>query len=100
MIFQASLLIVAVAVYWSGSLSQRTPLLFFLCLIVSSISTFYCTYTKSNIPGRIRGNTKGFDRQAIGDEDDFMATTAAAKQSISTLCSILSQLKIAFTLFA
>ncbi|OVA16795.1 Ferroporti-1 [Macleaya cordata] len=36
LIFQASLLTVAVAVYWSGSLSQQTPLLFFLSLIVLS----------------------------------------------------------------
>lgn len=35
LIFQASLLAMAVAVYWSGSLSQQNPLLFFLCLIVS-----------------------------------------------------------------
>lgn len=33
---QASLLTVAVLVYWSGILSQRTPLLFFLCVIVLS----------------------------------------------------------------
>ncbi|KAL9262302.1 Solute carrier family 40 member 3, chloroplastic-like protein [Drosera capensis] len=33
---QASLLTAAVLVYWSGILSQRTPLLFFLCLIVLS----------------------------------------------------------------
>lgn len=36
LIFQASLLAAAVAVYWSGSLSQQTPILFFLCLIVLS----------------------------------------------------------------
>ncbi|XP_058083009.1 solute carrier family 40 member 3, chloroplastic [Magnolia sinica] len=36
LIFQASLLTFAVAVYWSGSLSRQTPLLFFLCLIVLS----------------------------------------------------------------
>ncbi|GFZ07227.1 iron-regulated protein 3 [Actinidia rufa] len=36
LILQASLLTIAVAVYWSGSLSQQTPLLFFLCLIVLS----------------------------------------------------------------
>lgn len=36
LIFQASLLYMAVAVYWSGSLSQQSPLLFFLCLIVLS----------------------------------------------------------------
>ncbi|XP_057962642.1 solute carrier family 40 member 3, chloroplastic isoform X2 [Malania oleifera] len=36
LILQASLLTVAVAVYWSGCLSQQTPLLFFLCLIVLS----------------------------------------------------------------
>ncbi|PKI32024.1 hypothetical protein CRG98_047587 [Punica granatum] len=36
LIFQASLLTVAVAVYWSGSLSQQSPLLFFLSLIVLS----------------------------------------------------------------
>ncbi|KAF8401313.1 hypothetical protein HHK36_012246 [Tetracentron sinense] len=36
LIFQASLLTVAVAVYWSGSLSRQTPLIFFLCLIVLS----------------------------------------------------------------
>ncbi|XP_068663329.1 solute carrier family 40 member 3, chloroplastic [Aristolochia californica] len=36
LIFQASLLSVAVAVYWSGSLSHKTPLLFFLFLIVLS----------------------------------------------------------------
>ncbi|KAM2625768.1 hypothetical protein TB1_032587 [Malus domestica] len=36
LIFQASLLTVAVAVYCSGSSSQQSPLLFFLCLIVLS----------------------------------------------------------------
>uniref|UniRef100_A0A5B7ARP1 Solute carrier family 40 member n=1 Tax=Davidia involucrata TaxID=16924 RepID=A0A5B7ARP1_DAVIN len=36
LIFQASLLTLAVAVYLSGPLSQQTPLLFFLCLIVLS----------------------------------------------------------------
>ncbi|KAA8545260.1 hypothetical protein F0562_020044 [Nyssa sinensis] len=36
LIFQASLLTLAVAVYLSGSLSRQTPLLFFLCLIVLS----------------------------------------------------------------
>ncbi|XP_048324841.2 solute carrier family 40 member 3, chloroplastic isoform X1 [Ziziphus jujuba] len=36
LIFQASLLTVAVAVYLSGSLSQQNPLLFFLCMIVLS----------------------------------------------------------------
>ncbi|KAK9147065.1 hypothetical protein Sjap_006968 [Stephania japonica] len=36
LIFQASLLTTAVAVYWSGFLTQQTPLLFFLCLIVLS----------------------------------------------------------------
>ncbi|EXB53026.1 Solute carrier family 40 member 3 [Morus notabilis] len=36
LIFQASLLTVAVAVYWSGFLSQQSPLLFFLCMIVLS----------------------------------------------------------------
>ncbi|KAK2968745.1 hypothetical protein RJ640_020381 [Escallonia rubra] len=36
LILQASLLTIAVAVYWSGSLSQRTPLILFLCLIVMS----------------------------------------------------------------
>lgn len=36
LVFQASLLILAVAVYWSGSLSGEMPLLFFLCLIVLS----------------------------------------------------------------
>ncbi|KAI3993382.1 hypothetical protein MKX01_010125 [Papaver californicum] len=36
LIFQASLLTVAVAVYWSSSLSQKTPLFFFLSLIVLS----------------------------------------------------------------
>ncbi|KAL2925681.1 Solute carrier family 40 member 3 chloroplastic, partial [Bienertia sinuspersici] len=36
LIFQASLLALAVGVYWSGSLSQQTPILFFLCLIVLS----------------------------------------------------------------
>ncbi|KAF5739979.1 Ferroportin protein family isoform 1 [Tripterygium wilfordii] len=36
LIFQASLLAVAVAVYWSGSLSQQSPLIFFLGLIVLS----------------------------------------------------------------
>lgn len=40
LIFQASLLTVAVAVYWSGYLSRQTPLLFFLCLIVSTICNF------------------------------------------------------------
>lgn len=36
LVFQASLLAVAVAVYWSGSLSQQMPIIFFLCLIVLS----------------------------------------------------------------
>ncbi|KAL8540846.1 hypothetical protein ACS0TY_002177 [Phlomoides rotata] len=36
LIFQASLLTIAVAVYWSGSLSQEIPFVFFLCLIVLS----------------------------------------------------------------
>uniref|UniRef100_A0A7N0VJ55 Solute carrier family 40 member n=1 Tax=Kalanchoe fedtschenkoi TaxID=63787 RepID=A0A7N0VJ55_KALFE len=36
LIFQASLLSTAVAVYWTGTLSQPFPLLFFLCLIVFS----------------------------------------------------------------
>ncbi|KAK6915677.1 Ferroportin-1 [Dillenia turbinata] len=36
LILQASVLTLAVAVYWSGSLSRQTPLLFFLCLIVLS----------------------------------------------------------------
>lgn len=36
LIFQAFLLTVAVAVYWSCSLSQKTPLIFFLFLIVLS----------------------------------------------------------------
>lgn len=36
LLLQASLLMIAVAVYWSGTLSQRTPLLIFLCLIVLS----------------------------------------------------------------
>ena len=41
LIFQAFLLTIAVAVYWSGSLSQQTPLLFFLCLIVSRLDPVY-----------------------------------------------------------
>ncbi|KAF3454141.1 hypothetical protein FNV43_RR04588 [Rhamnella rubrinervis] len=36
LIFQASFLTVAVVVYWSGSLSQQSPLLFFLFMIVLS----------------------------------------------------------------
>lgn len=36
LIFQASLLMMAVAVYWTGSVSQKIPFLFFLCLIVLS----------------------------------------------------------------
>lgn len=36
LLLQTSLLMIAVAVYWSGTLSQQTPLLFFLCLIVLS----------------------------------------------------------------
>ncbi|KAL8115034.1 hypothetical protein AgCh_021749 [Apium graveolens] len=36
LVLQASLLIMAVAVYWSGTLSQQTPLLFFLFLVVFS----------------------------------------------------------------
>ncbi|XP_021734448.1 solute carrier family 40 member 3, chloroplastic-like [Chenopodium quinoa] len=36
LIFQASLLALAVAVYWSGNFSQQTPILFFLFLIVLS----------------------------------------------------------------
>uniref|UniRef100_A0A2N9EPM5 Solute carrier family 40 member n=1 Tax=Fagus sylvatica TaxID=28930 RepID=A0A2N9EPM5_FAGSY len=36
LLFQASLLTLAVAVYWSGSLTQQSPLLFFLSLIVLS----------------------------------------------------------------
>ncbi|KAI3448476.1 hypothetical protein Pfo_005141 [Paulownia fortunei] len=36
LIFQASLLTIAVAVYWIGSFFQKIPLVFFLCLIVFS----------------------------------------------------------------
>ncbi|XP_011087494.1 solute carrier family 40 member 3, chloroplastic [Sesamum indicum] len=36
LVFQATLLTIAVAVYWSGSLSQKIPVVFFLCLIVLS----------------------------------------------------------------
>ncbi|XP_058189976.1 solute carrier family 40 member 3, chloroplastic [Rhododendron vialii] len=36
LVLQAFLLTIAVAVYWSGSLTRQTPLLFFLCLIVLS----------------------------------------------------------------
>ncbi|KAK4424526.1 Solute carrier family 40 member 3, chloroplastic [Sesamum alatum] len=36
LIFQAALLTIAVAVYWFGFLSQKIPLVFFLCLIVLS----------------------------------------------------------------
>ncbi|KAL0422104.1 UNVERIFIED_CONTAM: Solute carrier family 40 member 3, chloroplastic [Sesamum latifolium] len=36
LIFHASLLTIAVAVYWSGSLSQKIPVVLFLCLIVLS----------------------------------------------------------------
>ncbi|KAB1227397.1 Solute carrier family 40 member 3, chloroplastic [Morella rubra] len=36
LIFQASLLTIALAVYWSGSLTHQRPLLFFLSLIVLS----------------------------------------------------------------
>ncbi|XP_060167306.1 solute carrier family 40 member 3, chloroplastic [Lycium barbarum] len=36
LLFQASLLTTAVAVYWSGSLSQQTPVYFFLALVVLS----------------------------------------------------------------
>ncbi|KAI5658543.1 hypothetical protein M9H77_27336 [Catharanthus roseus] len=36
LILQASVLTTAVAVYWTGSLSQQTPLLFFLSLIILS----------------------------------------------------------------
>lgn len=44
LIFQASLLTIAVAVYWSGSLSRHSPLLFFLCMIVRiSLAFFFCT---------------------------------------------------------
>lgn len=40
LVLQASLLTVAVAVYWGGSLSQQSPLLFFLGLIVRTIHLF------------------------------------------------------------
>ncbi|CAN1219486.1 Solute carrier family 40 member 3, chloroplastic [Linum perenne] len=36
LIFQASLLLMAVAVYWSGPLSNQSPIIFFLTLIVLS----------------------------------------------------------------
>ncbi|XP_057792035.1 solute carrier family 40 member 3, chloroplastic-like [Salvia miltiorrhiza] len=36
LIFHAALLTLAVAVYWSGSVSQKIPVVFFLCLIVLS----------------------------------------------------------------
>ncbi|XP_055816581.1 solute carrier family 40 member 3, chloroplastic [Solanum dulcamara] len=36
LVFHASLLTTAVAVYWSGSLSQQTPFFFFLALVVLS----------------------------------------------------------------
>lgn len=40
LIFQASLLTVAAGVYWSGCFSHKTPLMFFLCLVVSSFTIF------------------------------------------------------------
>ncbi|XP_057778818.1 solute carrier family 40 member 3, chloroplastic isoform X2 [Salvia miltiorrhiza] len=36
LIFQASLLTIAVGVYWSGSFSHKIPLMLFLCLVVLS----------------------------------------------------------------
>lgn len=36
LIFQACLLTIALAVYWTGSISQQTPLLFFLFMIILS----------------------------------------------------------------
>ncbi|TQD73490.1 hypothetical protein C1H46_040985 [Malus baccata] len=50
LIFQASLLTVAVAVYCSGSSSQQSPLLFFLCLIEISVVTAACQLViKANV---------------------------------------------------
>ncbi|KAI9081017.1 hypothetical protein K1719_036997 [Acacia pycnantha] len=36
LVFQALLLSMAVGIYWSGSVSQQSPLIFFLCLIILS----------------------------------------------------------------
>lgn len=82
MMFQASLLVIAVAVYWSGSLSRQTPLLFFLGLIVSTISYLILYLIDCNIQGKISGNTKVSNHLAIGDEDDFTAIAALAKPSL------------------
>lgn len=40
LIFQASLLTIAVGVYWSGSFSHKIPLMLFLFLVVSFFSIF------------------------------------------------------------
>lgn len=41
LIFQGSLLTVAAGVYWSGCFSHKTPLMFFLCLVVSSFTIIF-----------------------------------------------------------
>ncbi|KAG8486996.1 hypothetical protein CXB51_020431 [Gossypium anomalum] len=52
--FQASLLTIAVAVYQSGTLSQRSPLLLFLCLIESRKARVYSLmyYLSANRTGK------------------------------------------------
>ncbi|CAI0551725.1 unnamed protein product [Linum tenue] len=49
-IFQASFLLMVVTVYWSGSLSHQSPIIFFLGLIVSSSNhMFVVVYWVSNV---------------------------------------------------
>ena len=40
LVFQASLLTIAVGVYWSGSFSHKIPLMLFLFLVVSFFTVF------------------------------------------------------------
>lgn len=54
LLFQASLLTIALAVYWSGSVAQQSPLLFFLSLIVRIIFHFLVFPLDSMI--EFRGN--------------------------------------------
>ena len=60
MLFQASLLTVALAAYWSGSVAQQSPLLFFLSLIVRIIFNFLVFPLDSMIEFRGNDSAKAY----------------------------------------
>jgi hypothetical protein len=60
LLFQASLLTVALAAYWSGSVAQQSPLLFFLSLIVRILFNFLVFPLDSVIEFRGNDSAKAY----------------------------------------